>query len=211
MTTRLLWVPLLGTSLLLAASACGKSEDHPAPTATKPAAPATEILVNPKPGQPLEFTFTIQQQDVAADGSRVLQVNGTYKGAEVGLIVALGAKWDSVAPDPKSKFAFHTGTVEYRNNGAPSNTLLEVIDDLFATDVHPLGLRAVTKFSGTSIEGDPAALATGEVRIKLALESADPAKQVELYTKIDLPNHQLRISEKDVGFRKALVEALKQD
>ena len=116
----------------------------------------------------------------------------------------------SVAPDPKSKFAFHTGTVEYRTLGEPSNKLLEALDDLYATGLHPLGLRAETKFAGTSLEGDPADLAKGEVRIKLEFEATEPEKQAELYTKIDLPNHLLRICEKDPSYRKALIQALAQ-
>jgi hypothetical protein len=203
-------LPAFGSLLLLIGASCSKTNELP----TKPTGPAdggTEITAEINKGQGIDLVFVIKQQTLAPDGSRTLEARGTYNGMEVGLLVVLGAKWESVAPDPKQKFAFHTGTVEYRTVGAPSNTLLEVIDDLYATGMHPLGLRAVTKFAGTSIEGDPADLVKGEVRIKLQFEAAEPEKQAELYTKIDLPNHVLRICEKDPSYRKALVQALSQE
>ena len=201
---------LLGSCLLLLALSCSKSDEQPKKP-KGPAAGGTEITAELKKDQGIDLVFVIKQQTLAPDGSRTLEAGGTFNGMEVGLEVVLGAKWESVAPDPKQKFAFHTGTVEYRTVGAASNTLLEVLDDLYATGVHPKGLRAATKFVGTSLEGDPKDLVKGEVRIKLALEDADPAKQAELYTKIDLPNHLLRICEKDPSYRMALIQALAQD
>jgi hypothetical protein len=213
MTPRSPWLPiLLGSTLLLAASSCSKTEDHPAPAAPKPAPMAsTEITSEQKKGEPLSLLFALQQQDIAADGSRVLQVRGTYKGAEVGLIVVLGAKWESVAPDPKSKFAFHTGTVEYRTVGEPSNALLKALDELYGTALAPAAMRASVKFASTSLQGDPDDLAKGELRLKLSLDSSDPAQEAELYTNIDLARHQLRIAEKDQNFRKAIVRALAKE
>ncbi len=200
---------LLGALLLLTAGACSKKDEQMAKA--DPKAPSSEITSELKKGQGIDLVFAIKQQDIVADGSRILQVRGTHNGVEVGLIVVLGPKWESVAPDPKSKFVFHTGTVEYRTIGDPSTTLLEVLDDLYATGVHPHGMRSETKFAGTSLEGDPADLAKGEVRLKLSFESSDPARQAELYTKIDLPNHALRICEKDQGYRKAVVQALAKE
>jgi hypothetical protein len=202
-------LPAFGSLLLLIGASCSKSNEQP----KKPKGPAdggTEITAEIKKNQGIDLVFVIKQQTLAPDGSRTLEVRGTHYGAEVGLLVVLGPKWESVAPDPKSKFAFHTGTVEYRTLGEPSNKLLEALDDLYATGLHPLGLRAETKFAGTSLEGDPTDLAKGEVRIKLEFEAAEPEKQAELYTKIDLPNHMLRICEKDPSYRKALIQALAQ-
>jgi len=203
-------LPAFGSLLLLLGASCSKSNEQP----KKPKGPAdggTEIAAEIKKNQGIDLVFAIKQQTLAPDGSRTLEARGTHHGAEVGLLVVLGPKWERVAPDPKSNFAFHTGTVEYRTLGEPSNKLLEALDELYATGLHPKGLRAETKFAGTSIEGDPADLAKGEVRIKLEFEAAEPEKQAELYTKIDLPNHILRICEKDPSYRKALIQALAQE
>lgn len=203
-------LPAFGSLLLLLGASCSKDPEQPAKP-KGPAAGGTEITAELKPNQPIDLVFVIKQQELAPDGSRTLEVRGTYNKMEVGLLVVLGPKWERVTPDPKSTFAFHTGTVEYRSIGAPSNTLLEVLDDLYATDVHPKGMRAETKFAGATIEGDPANLAKGEVRIKLAFEAGEASRQAELYTKIDLPNHVLRICEKEPVYRKALVQALAQE
>jgi hypothetical protein len=159
----------------------------------------------------VDLVFAIKQQDVAADGSRVLQVRGTHKGTEVGLIVVLGPKWESVAADPKSSFVFHTGTVEYRTIGEPSNVLLAVLDELYSTRLGARAMRPSTSFTGASLQGDPADLAKGEVRLKLSFESADPTRQAELYTNIDLPKHLLRICEKDSSYRAAIIKALQHE
>src|SRR5258706_5113999 len=165
---------LLGALLLLGAASCSKKEEQPNLADAK--APSTDITRELKKGEGIDLVFAIKQQDINADGSRILQVRGTYYDKEVGLIVVLGPKWETVAPDPKSKFAFHTGTVEYRTIGDPSNILLSVLDDLYSSGLHPQAMRAETKFAGTSLQGDPTDLVKGEVRIKLSYESTDPER-----------------------------------
>jgi len=214
MTFRVPKLPLLfAGSLLLAASACSKhDEDKPAPAAPKPAGPAsTEITSEQKKGEPLELVFAIKSQDMTADGTRVLDVRGTYNGTDVGLIVALGPKWETVAPETKSKFTFHTGTVEYRTIGEPSNALLAALDELYATKLKPEAMRTDVKFAATTLQGDPADLAKGEVRIKLVHDSTKPELQAELITSVDLAKHVLHIVEKDATYRPALIRALKRD
>ena len=202
---------LLGGALLLAATSCSKTVDKPVPAA--PVAKSTEITADLKKGMGLDLVFAITAQDITADGSRVLQVRGTHKGVEVGLIVVLGPKWESVAPESgsKSKFVFHTGIVEYRTIGEPSNALLTALDELYGTKLDPKAMRQEAKFNGISLQGDPADLAKGELRLKLTSEASDPARQAELYTNIDLSKHELRIAEKDAGFRKAVIQALTKE
>jgi hypothetical protein len=199
----------LGSALLLAASSCSKPENHPAPAA--PTAPSSEITSEIKKGTGIDLAFAIQQQDITADGSRILQARGTYKGADVGLIVVLGPKWESVAPTEKSTFVFHTGSVQYRTIGEPSNALLAALDELYGTKLSPKAMRAETSFAGISLQGDPGNLAQGEVRLKLTFESTDPERQAELYTNVDLQRQTLHVSEKDSSYRKALVRALTKD
>jgi hypothetical protein len=200
---------LLACTFLAAASACSGGEEALVP---KPAAePSTEITSEIKPDEWKDLVFSIQKQDVAADGSRTLQISGTHNGAEVGLIVILGPKWESVAPDPKSSFAFHTGTVEYRSLGPVSNTLLSALDELYGTKLEPKGMRPETKFAAASISGDPADLGKGEVKLKLFFESQDKSRYAELFTNIDLPKRLLRILEKDPEFRPAIIRALARE
>jgi hypothetical protein len=214
MTSRVPTLQLLfAGSLLLAASACSKNEDKPAaPAAPKADAPAsTEITSEQKKGLPLDLVFAIKSQDMTADGTRVLEVRGTYNGTEVGLIVALGPKWETVAPETKSKFTFHTGMVEYRTIGAPSNALLAALDELYATKLKPEAMRTDVKFAATTLQGDPADLGKGEVRIKLVHESTNPELQAEIFTNVDLGKHVVHILEKDAANRPALIRALKRD
>jgi hypothetical protein len=214
MTSRVPQLPLLfAGSLLLAASACAKHDvAKPAPAAPKADAPAsTEITSEQKKGLPLDLVFAIKSQDMTADGTRVLDVRGTYNGTEVGLIVALGPKWETVAPETKSKFTFHTGTVEYRTIGEPSNALLAALDELYATKLKPDAMRTDVKFTATTLQGDPADLGKGEVRIKLVHDSTKPELQGELFTNIDLGKHVVHILEKDAAYRPALIRALERE
>jgi len=205
--TRWSWIAL-AAPLLLTASSCSKSDE---PKPADPKAPIPEITAELKKGEGIDLVFGFQQQDLAADGSRLFQAHGKHKGVDVGLIVALGAKWESVTPDPKQQFAFHTGSVEYRSLGAPSDALLAALDELYGTKLGPMPMRAATKFAGASLQGDPDHLASGELRLKLTFESADPAGQAELYTNIDLATHRLRICEKDASYRAAIIKALRKE
>jgi hypothetical protein len=198
------WIPL---AALLLASSCSKPEEQLKPAA----APSSEVTAGTKVGEGIDLVFAIREQDITADGSRVLQVRGTHEGAEVGLIVVLGPKWESVAPETKTSFVFHTGTVEYRTIGEASNALLAVLDDLYGTKLGAHEMRAETRFAGTTLQGDPAELMKGEVRLKLSFESPDPERGAELYTDVDLPKHLLRIREKDSAYRSALIRALRKD
>src|SRR5689334_12712754 len=127
---------LLGSCLLLLAFSCSKESEQPKKP-KGPAAGGTEITAEIKKDQGVDLVFKIEQQTLAPDGSRTLEARGTHYGVAVGLLVVLGPKWERVAPDPKQKFAFHTGTVEYRTLGEPSDKLLEALDDLYATGFHP--------------------------------------------------------------------------
>lgn len=204
--TRWSWITL-AAPLLLAANSCSKSEEQKA----DPKAPIPEITAELKKGEGIDLVFGFQQQDLAADGSRLFEAHGKHKGVDVGLIVALGAKWVTVTPDPKQQFAFHTGSVEYRTLGAQSDALLAALDELYGTKLGPLPMRAATKFAGASLQGDPDHLAGGELRLKLTFESTEPAAQAELYTNIDLAAHRLRICEKDESYRAAIIKALKKE
>lgn len=210
MTSHPPWLlPSLGTGLLLLASSC--SDEAPTPGKPVAAEPSSEITSEIRPNEGKDLVFSIQKQDIAADGSRTLQVQGTHKGAEVGLIIVLGPNWESVAPDPKSTFAFHTGRVEYRSLGPVSNALLTALDEIYETKLQPKGINAATEFSAASIEGDPDDLGKGEVKIKLTYVDKREGRMAEVYTNIDLPKRQLRICEKDASFRPALIKALTRE
>jgi hypothetical protein len=202
-------LPALGTGFLLLVSAC--TDEAPPPGNTVAEVPSSEITSEIRPNESKDLVFSIQKQDVAADGSRTLQVQGTHKGAEVGLIIVLGAKWESVAPDPKSTFAFHTGRVEYRSVGPSSNALLTALDEIYETKLQPKGMNPATEFSAASIDGDPDDLGKGEVKIKLTYVDKREDRMAEVYTNIDLPKRQLRICEKDPAFRAALIKALTRE
>ncbi|MBK7644672.1 MAG: hypothetical protein IPJ19_16790 [Planctomycetes bacterium] len=197
---------VLGSILVLLTSSCSKEEETP----PKPAAVqrSTEITSEMKAGAALDLVFSIDQQDLTADGTRVINVSGTHKGTAVGLIVALGPKWDAVAPETKTKFVFHTGTLEYRTTGEPSTALLAALEELSGTGLKPGAMNTSTKFAATSLQGDPTDLAKGEVRLKVEYEAARPEDAVEFYTDIDIPKHLFHIREKNAQQRAALVRSL---
>jgi hypothetical protein len=99
-------------------------------------------------------------------------------------------------------------SITYRSLGALSDSLLQVLDQLYATSVRPAAMRPETLFTGISLGGEPADLAKGEAKIKLFFESDDGDRYAELDTKIDLNNGVLQINEKDPEYRPAVIKAL---
>ena len=72
-------------------------------------------------------------------------------------------------------------------------------------------MAAETTFTGISLEGDLGNLASGPVKIKLFHEKGGEDRYAELYTNIDLSARKLEFREKDEGYRKQVVQALRGD
>ncbi len=173
-----------------------------------PVQPLPEITADSEDGSFVDLGFAIRSRESLPDGSEALHAYGVYHGREVGITVVLGTSWKSGTLGTEVPLVTYTGTVTYHSLGAPSDALLQTLDQLYATKLQPTVIRPATTFAAISLGGEPANLTKGPVRIKLFFESDDEDRYAELYTNIDLANGVLQIHEKDPDYRSALIKAL---
>ena len=159
----------------------------------------------------VDLTFAILSHQTRADGSQELRVQGVHAGQDVGLIVVLGPKWKKGTLDPDVPIVTYQGRVEFRSFGPASNTLIRILDELYATNIDPKSFRSETTFTAISLEGEPADLAKGPTKIKLFFESEDEDRYAELFTNVDLANDILQIREKDPEYRAGVIRALRAE
>lgn len=189
---------LLGCLLSAFAASCGRQT--PAPVLPEITAGGEEEFH--------DLTFAVSGSEESPDGSRVLRVAGVRRGAGVGLIVVLGPRWEKKALEANVSLITHRGTVAFRSAGTESDTLLRVLDEVYATGLRPGHMRAETSFAAISLSGDPSDLSRGESKIKLFFEAEAEDRYAELFVDIDLGNRALEIREKDPEYRKAIIRAL---
>jgi hypothetical protein len=187
---------------------CACSKPQPPQPATKP---PPEITADSEDGGFVDLGFAIRSQETLPDGSQALHVYGVHHGREVGITVVLGTQWKAGALGPDVPLVTYRGTVTYRSLGVPSDALLQILDQLYATKLQLTTMRPTTAFTAISLGGEPADLAKGPTKIKLFFESDAEDRYAELYTNIDLANGVLQIHEKDPEYRSALVKALRAE
>jgi hypothetical protein len=72
----------------------------------------------------------------------------------------------------------------------------------------PSKMAASTNFTAISLEGTPAKLADGPVKLKLFYETDKDEDLAELFLNIDVPKSRVELREKDPEYRAAIVRAL---
>jgi len=102
----------------------------------------------------------------------------------------------------------YRGQVTLRSAGPRSDTLLQAIDRLYATNLGVTAMAPQVKFSGISLGGNPTALDEGPTRIKLFFESDADDRYAEIFLDLDIQEGTIRLNEKDPDYRKAVVQAL---
>ena len=169
------------------------------------AKPLPEITAHSEEGF-VDLSFAIRSSERLSDGSQALNAYGVHHGREVGITVIIGPQWKKGSHGVADTYQ---GSVTYRSLGAPSEALLQVLDQLYATKLQPKAIRPTTTFTGISLEGEPANLAKGPAKIKLFFESETEDRYAELYTNIDLANGVLQIHEKAHDYRTPIIKALR--
>jgi hypothetical protein len=176
-----------------------------------PIKPPPEITADSEDSGFVDLGLAIRSRETLPDGSQVLHAFGVHHGREVGITVVLGTQWKVGSLGSDVPFVTYRGTVTYRSLGAPSDALLQILDELYATKLQPTSIRPTTTFTAISLEGEPADLTKGPTKIKLFFESDTEDRYAELYTNIDLANGLLQIHEKDPEYRLALIKALRPE
>lgn len=176
-----------------------------------PPKPSAEITADSEDGGFIDLAFAIRSHESLPDGSRALHAYGVHHGREVGITVVLGTQWTKGSIGADVPLVTYRGTVTYRSLGAPSDALLQVLDQRYGTKLQPTTIRPNTTFTAISLGGEPADLAKGPTEIKLFFESDAEDRYAELYTNVDLANGVLQIHEKDPEYRSALIHALRPE
>jgi len=153
-----------------------------------------------------DLVFFIRAHKIMPDGSQTFLASGVNQGTDVGFELLLGPQWKEGSISPG--IPTYTGFASYHSAGADSDSLMNVLDELYKTKQHPKGMKSETKFSAISLDGDPRDLEKGPVELKLFFE-ASGRDYAELFTNIDLKSHKLYLGEKDPEYRGAIIRALK--
>lgn len=158
-----------------------------------------------------DIVFLISQHQKLPDGSQVISASGTYKGTSCGLDIVLGPSWKQGSIDlgESSSLATYQGNVTFRSIGAGSDSLLQIMDQLYGTKQSPTSMKNETGFTAISLQGNPQELKNGMTKIKLFYEAKKEDDYAELFTNIDLVAKKVYIAEKDVDYRSAVIRALK--
>jgi hypothetical protein len=155
-----------------------------------------------------DLVFRIAKYEHLPDGSRMFRVHGRHKSQSVGLVVVLGTTWRSVSLGAGLPNSFQ-GAVELRSLGHESDALLNVMDQLYATNQRPTAMKPVTVFTAITLAGDPRDIGPGILKIKLFFEPADESGYAELYLNIDSGAGKVYLNEKDPDYRTPVIQALR--
>jgi hypothetical protein len=207
-------IALILAMVLWACAGCGPDDRPPAPdskgggrSASGAAPKLPEVTSEAEEGF-FDLVFTIVDHGKNPDGSQLIQARGTHKGVPLGLAVWLGPQWKKGRFSTEVKLTTHTGVVAFRSSGPESDALLQTLDRLYGTKQDPKSMAPETSFTGLSLQGEPAQLDRGLVKIKMFFESKDDKLYAELFTNIDLKERKLWIREKDPDYRLPLVRVL---
>ena len=156
----------------------------------------------------VDLLFHVQSHQRLADGSQTIRAAGLHKGREVSFEVVLGPTWKK-GELAKGIPVQTSPDVSYRRTGPESDAFLQVLDELYGTNQSPRSMATNTPFTAISLKGNPAELAGGPVKMKLFYKKGGDKSYAELYTNIDLAARRLEVHEKDEGYRRPIIEALR--
>ncbi len=100
------------------------------------------------------------------------------------------------------------GVVRWVSTSPASDALVKSLYLLFATRLGAMRMADSVEFAALSLEGDPADLAAGPVKLRLFFEPNDPDRHAELYLNLDLRARSIELHEKDEAYRRPLIPAL---
>lgn len=154
-----------------------------------------------------DLVFTITQFNENGD-SYELKVLGLYKGEELGfkVIVKKGMK-AGVVDGIIDNTAFVKDGVSILSLGKESNLFLKVLSELYRL---PVDKRFVDRFDFTifPLEGAPDEIKTSHVKFKLFNDTENQDYYCELFLHINYPYSLLQFDEKDIEYRKGVINTL---
>lgn len=202
---------LLGSmfiSFLLSGCQRQPASHHEVAPLTQPVkTPLPEITSQSEEGF-VDLVFGVQDYRINPDSSQTIKVGGLHEGRTVGFEIRLEPSWKRGILGKEVQIPTNQGIISYWGVGPESDLFLQILDEIYRTNVVPKVMAAETAFNALSLKGDPGNLRGGPVKFKLFYEKAGPDKYAEIYTNIDLAQGKVEIPEKDEGYRQHIIKAL---
>jgi hypothetical protein len=155
-----------------------------------------------------DFKLKIQTYKMLDDGSQIIRVLSTNENFPGGFEIILGNSWQNSKMSKDLPMTIYKGVVTFRSIGTESDAFVRAIDRQYATGLIPKNFREEVKFTGLSLQGNPAKLSNGAVKIKLFFEPDGEKGYAEIFANFELATNQFELNEKDPEYRTAIVKAL---
>ena len=207
MKTERLWITLLlvgFSSLSLAACKAGQPPEEPMPIRGVTQVP--EITSESEQDGFHDLVFKLGGIEQSPDGGQRFIATGIHRGNPVELEVNLGHEWKALQME--ASLTMYQGKVLLRSVGSGSDSLLRAMDAIYETKLNPKQMAEATECSAISLQGDPARLRSGPVKLKLFFESEREDRYAELFLNIEAGRSRVFLSEKDPEYRKNIIVAL---
>ncbi len=156
-----------------------------------------------------DVPLTIVQKESHPDGSWSLRAQTDFGGNLAGLQMDTGPQWKKVTWNGFPNGFIYHGKVTLRSLGEESDRLAEMLNQLYITGFPPKMMAPEVEFTAASVEGDPRVLGPNPVKIELFYETRKWDHVAEFYLDVDPAANRLTLMEKDTGYRKPILWALR--
>jgi hypothetical protein len=155
----------------------------------------------------IDINLGITSTESNADGMLIIKAEGQSNGRVVGFSFEILPGWKA---DKKSNsgFAVQWGRVRIRSIGQESDRFVALLSREYALGKTYSVMAPLTEFPAVSLEGNPANISSGPLRMKLFYEGMSEDRYAEVYANIDLRSKRLEFHEKDPSYRVPIVRAL---
>ncbi len=155
-----------------------------------------------------EFPMTVVDVGLERGGFRVRAV-AVYEGERVGFSWILAPTGEKAAGANPLGLSLQPARVEWVTHGDETDRALRAFAaNLGVALADGARARERIEFKGVVLTGDVRRLASSHARVKLFYERPSPDDAFEMLVNIDLPERRVVLTEKWVGYRRAVVRAL---
>jgi hypothetical protein len=169
--------------------------------------PIPEITSDGQEEGLLDLVFGLENHNELPDGTQQLVAVGRAGDHEVSFRADLGASWRRSTLEDTS-FRMSQGTVTLRSLGPRSDRLIGALQSLYDTHLGLTTMASEIAFTAVSLEGDPADLRGGPLKLKLFFEGDDEDDYAEIYLNVDMDRARVDLNEKEPEYREPLLRAL---
>ena len=156
-----------------------------------------------------DVPLTITQKAIQADGSLSLTAETTDHGEPAGLRVVIGSQWDKVPYGDFKEYVGYRGKVTYVSLGKESDRLVGMLDGYYLGKLPPKPMAAQVGFEAFALKENPQMMEKFLTSIDLVHPPGKKSHYAAWVVDVDLSHNRLTLREKDVLYRKPLLEILR--